>query len=116
MHGVLSLYGLIDIAIPLSAVGMFFVLLRFAQKAKEARAAGLSSANVPFSPSRQRAIWRVCSMGIATMCLILGLIVGFPDIKTYPILEQVSLVGIALILISVCGWAFYVSLKGFDED
>jgi hypothetical protein len=56
MHGVLSLYGLIDIAIPLSAVGMFFVLLRFSQKAKEARAAGLSSANVPFSPSRQRAI------------------------------------------------------------
>jgi hypothetical protein len=55
-------------------------------------------------------------MGIATMSLILGLIVGFPDIKTYPILEQVSLVGIALILISVCGWAFYVSLNGFNED
>jgi hypothetical protein len=105
---VLSLDGLIEIAIPLSTVGMFFVLLRFSQKAKAARAAGLSPTDVP---TRQQAVRSAYVCGATTIMFILCAIGGFPDLKTVPILEQVVLVGLSLTFIATSGWAFYVSLR-----
>ena len=112
MARVLSLEGLIEVAIPLSMVGMFFVFLRFFQKAKEARAAGLSPADVP---TRQQAVRRAYICGATTIMFILGAVGGFPDLRTVPIYGQISVLGVSLMLISTSGWAFYLSLKRLKE-
>jgi hypothetical protein len=112
MAGILSPRG-VGIAVLLSAVGMFFVLLRFFKKANEARTAGLSPAD---APTRQQMVRRTYVCGASTMMFILGAIAGFPDLRSVPIYEQISLVGVSLMLISTSGWAFYLSLKRLKEQ
>jgi hypothetical protein len=111
MASVLSPRGL-GIAVLLSAVGMFFVLLRFLQKAKEARAAGLSPAD---APTRRQAVLRMYGAGATTIMFILGAIAALPDLRTVPIYQQICVVGVSLMLISTSGWAFYLSLKRLKE-